>query len=135
MVMRNGELTAMTEMPFAAPTQKVNIELGRVLDLRVAAETVVSDTRTEGTRYPPMMIYTMRKTFVLENPRDEEVTFEITAEVDGHIVDAGDAKVTAVDKYFYRPPYFRQRLEWTAKVAPRTIKELRAVYETTTIGR
>lgn len=133
MVLKNGELLAMTTMPFAAPTQTAAIHLGMVMDLKVAKETVVVNSkRVEGVdpRIPPTFIYTNRKTIILENLREEEAIFEVTTEIDGKIIDAGDAKVTAVDRYFNRPPYFRQRLVWRVTVQPRSTKELRATFET-----
>jgi archaellum component FlaG (FlaF/FlaG flagellin family) len=130
MVLKDGKLLAMTSMPYASPTQSVDIEMGTVLDLKVATETTVTGTRRVADTTPQAFIYSWRKTVVLENPRDEEVLFEITTEVDGHIIDAGGAKVTAVEKYFNRPPYFRQSVVWKVAVAPRSIKELRVAFET-----
>jgi hypothetical protein len=130
MVLKDGKLLAMTSMPYASPTQSVDIEMGTVLDLKVATETAVTGTRRVADTTPQAFIYSWRKTVVLENPRDEEVLFEIATEVDGHIIDAGGAKVTAVEKYFNRPPYFRQSVVWKVTVAPHSIKELRVAFET-----
>jgi len=132
LVLKDGKLLANSTMPFAAKSQKANIDLGGVLDVKVFSTGGTVKREQVKDSKPARYLLTDRKTFFVENPREEAIDFELTTEVDGRVVDDGGGTITDVNPYFARSPVSRYRVEWRFKVPPRSHKKVEVLYTYTT---
>lgn len=129
LVMKDGSPLAQTDMPYAAPGQEANIELGEVQDVPVtkdAKEIKREQTQQYNRQYT---LITVETRLSVENTRTEAFTIEVRHDVVGEVLEAPGAEIAALGTAL-NAANKNSRVTWTITLKPGEKRELSYTYKT-----
>ena len=129
LVMKDGSPLAQTEMPYAAPGQDANIELGEVQDVPVTKDAKEIKREPAQQYNRQYTLITVETRLSVENTRTEAFTIEVRHDVVGEVIDAPGAEIATLGAAL-NAANKNSRVTWTITLKPGEKRELSYTYKT-----